>query len=145
MMTVLRLSGVALAATVLAVSVGAQQREAPLIVVGTVMNPRSLGTPVIGETIYFSGVTDGKASLVWTVKDGVALASGILNPKAKTDERGRFRIEVRPDQLPTGKLFTLGTQDDWFRSNDGTLLVFQVPPQPTKGGKRELDVGTIIR
>jgi hypothetical protein len=143
MMTVVRLSGVALAATLLAISVSAQQREAPLIVVGTVKNP--LGTLVEGETIYFSGVTDGKGSLVWTVKDGVAMASGILNPKAKTDERGRFRIEVRPDQLPTGKLFTLGTLESWFRSDDGTLLVFQVPPRPTKGGKREVDVGTVVR
>jgi hypothetical protein len=124
------------------------QPGSSLVVVGILLN--AAGDTVVGETVYFSGLTDDKAELVWTVKDGVAKASDIKNPKAITDKRGGFRIEVRLDQLPTGKLFTLGTLGylggaTWFRSDDGKPLAFQIPPQPTKGGKRKVDVGTVIK
>lgn len=117
------------------------QPGSSLVVVGILKN--RLAAPVVGETVYFSVVTDGRGSLEYAVKDGKT--TGILNPQAKTDAQGRFRIEVRPDQLGAGERFALGNWQRWLVRDDGQLRVFQVPAKPTKAGKREIDVGTVIR
>jgi hypothetical protein len=126
-----------LAATPLAAQTSsAAQPEDSLVVVGILKN--ALGEPVVGETVCFSVLTDGRASLKWAVKDGKT--TGVLNPQVKTDTQGRFRIEVSPDQLGDGKSFTLGNSQRWF-----ARAVFDVPAKPTKAGKREVDVGTVVR
>jgi hypothetical protein len=132
--------GVAIAATLLAVPAPITEQAAKAInVVGTLTDHD--GKPVGGETVYFAAVKDGRASLDYIVKDGstVGLAT---NPHATTDAQGRFTIQIRADQMPSGKEFTLGNSLRWF-TRGGKLLVLELPTKPTAAGKWEVDAGII--
>ena len=117
------------------------QAQTPIVVVGILKNRH--GTLVVDESVYFSGVTNGRGALEYSVKDG--RTTGILNPQSKTDRQGRFRIEIRKDQLPARKTFTLGDWQGWFVHDNGELLVLEIPAPTAKSSKREVNVGTVIR
>jgi hypothetical protein len=131
----------------LGLSSAGAEAPGPLTVVGVVVD--SAGAPVVGETVFFARSSNRRVTVEFNIKDGTT--SGLWNPSASTDAKGRFKIQVGPEHL-AGSEFTIGildcprcfTNPSRQLMRDGKALVFTLPAESTKVAP-QFDVGTLTR
>ncbi len=106
------------------------------------------GSPVVGKTVYFFPIKDGRISATFRMRGGTS--TGVENPSAQTDKSGLFKIGVGLGLVEGGQEFTVGIFDQIGRpqallSKEGIPLTFRITPESVKDSKttKKIDLGQI--